>query len=60
MYYVDEKRIEVILDGNRKDSALGSMSENPVNSRISNIRVFLKDPSKRTSKCRKYLAGATL
>lgn len=53
MYYVDEKRIEVILDGNRKDSALGSMSENPVNSRISNIRVFLKDPSKRTSKCRK-------
>lgn len=49
MYYVDEKRIEVILDAAKKDGSYGGRVENPVASGISHIRNFLKDPSKRTS-----------
>ena len=57
MYYVDEKRIEVIIDGSRKDSSYAGRTETPVTTGISHIRHFLKDPSKRTSRCNMLFLG---
>ncbi|XP_052287065.1 muskelin-like isoform X2 [Dreissena polymorpha] len=59
MYYVDERKVEVIQDGSSKDPSPTGRPDNPMSGHL-HIRNFLKDPSKRSIPAAGFTQRATL